>query len=245
MDPKEIDFLGLKALLGNYLDGALFSSSELCDTIIAQNTVGTVLKAQGAGDDVDPIAIMSVMNLQRRKEMKWMQETIAYLKKNCPKDLKDQFESLLGEEGVGLIINERVINVPQETAQPLVNLLFDEISNATEDEPTEELRESFKFKKYILLTRTFVEDDAEPAGAGGGKRKRDAAPEMVYPRPEDQFFHKVSKMSFQWKSRELGDNDDVDSYQPTRLCMVIDADSVPQVRKQVKEMFTGDFEMRL
>jgi hypothetical protein len=52
-------------------------------------------------------------------------------------------------------------------------------------------------------------------------------------------------MSFQWKSRELGDNDDVDSYQPTRLCMVIDADSVPQVRKQVKEMFTGDFEMRL
>ena len=72
MDPKEIDFLGLKALLGNYLDGALFSSSELCDTIIAQNTVGTVLKAQGAGDDVDPIAIMSVMNLQRRKEMKWM-----------------------------------------------------------------------------------------------------------------------------------------------------------------------------
>jgi protein BCP1 len=90
-----------------------------------------------------------------------------------------------------------------------------------------------------------VEDDAEPAGAGGGKRKRDAAPETVYPRPEDQFFHKVSKMSFQWKSRELGDNDDVDSYQPTRLCMVIDADSVPQVRKQVKEMFTGDFEMRL
>ena len=87
MDPKEIDFLGLKALLGNYLDGALFSSSELCDTIIAQNTVGTVLKAQGAGDDVDPIAIMSVMNLQRRKEMKWMQETIAYLKKNCPKSL--------------------------------------------------------------------------------------------------------------------------------------------------------------
>ena len=245
MDPKETDFLGLKALLGNYLDGALFNSSELCDAIIAQNTVGTVLKAQGAGDEVDPIAVMSVMNLQRRKEMKWMQETIDYLKKNCPKDLKDQFEALLGEEGVGLIINERVINVPQETAQPLVNLLFDEISNATEDEPTEELRESFKFKKYILLTRTFLEEDAEPAGVGGGKRKRDAATEMVYPRPEDQFFHKVSKMSFQWKSRELGENDDVDSFQPMRLCMVVDANSVPQVRKQVKEMFTGDFEIKL
>ena len=73
----------------------------------------------------------------------------------------------------------------------------------------------------------------------GGKRKRDAATEMVYPRPEDQFFHKVSKMSFQWKSRELGENDDVDSIKPMRVCMVVDANSVPQVRKQVKEMFTG------
>ena len=29
-DPTEIDFHGLKALLGNYLDGAEFSSSPLC-----------------------------------------------------------------------------------------------------------------------------------------------------------------------------------------------------------------------
>ena len=34
------------------------------------------------------------------------------------------------------------------------------------------------------------------------------------------------------------ENDDVDSFQPMRLCMVVDANSVPQVRKQVKEMFT-------
>ena len=48
-DPTEIDFHGLKALLGNFLDGAEFSSSPLCDAIIAQKTVGTVIKAQGAG----------------------------------------------------------------------------------------------------------------------------------------------------------------------------------------------------
>ena len=62
-DPKETDFHGLKALLKNYLDGAEFSSSELCDFIIKQNTVGTVIKAQGAGDENDPIAVMSVVNL--------------------------------------------------------------------------------------------------------------------------------------------------------------------------------------
>ena len=35
-DPAEADFHGLKAQLQNYLDGAVFSCSELVDTIIKQ-----------------------------------------------------------------------------------------------------------------------------------------------------------------------------------------------------------------
>jgi protein BCP1 len=35
-DPKEIDFHGLKALLGSYLDGDSFETSELADAIISQ-----------------------------------------------------------------------------------------------------------------------------------------------------------------------------------------------------------------
>ena len=140
MDPKETDFLGLKALLGNYLDGALFSSSELCDAIIKQSTVGTVVKAQGAGDENDPIAVMSVMNLEEKKEMPFVKEIAAHLKGKCPKDLKKKLDEAFTEKGVGMIINERVINIPQETAPPLVDGLFDEIGWATEDEPTKELR---------------------------------------------------------------------------------------------------------
>ena len=208
-DPKEIDFHGLKALLGNYLDGAEFSSSELCDAIIKQSTVGTVIKTQGAGDELDPIAVMTVMNLHQKKATAFIKEISAFLKKKCPKDLKDQLSAVLAEKSVGLIINERVINIPQvspclphfsalvhlgraldnnsvlntltttthliksfhscggiglcikETAPPLVDGLFDEIEWATEDEPTEELQESFKFKKYIMLTRIFEDVDQE------------------------------------------------------------------------------------
>lgn len=35
-DPRESDFLGLKALLQNFLDGRDFAASELVDTIIKQ-----------------------------------------------------------------------------------------------------------------------------------------------------------------------------------------------------------------
>lgn len=112
-DPKEIDFHGLKALLGNYLDGAEFSSSELCDAIIKQNTVGTVIKTQGAGDELDPIAVMTVMNLHQKKDTAFIKEISAFLKEKCPKDLKDQLSTVLAEKSVGLVINERVINIPQ------------------------------------------------------------------------------------------------------------------------------------
>lgn len=198
-DPKESDFLGLKALLGNYLDGELFSSSELCDAIIKQSTVGTCLKTQGAGDESDPVAVMSVMNLQTRKDAAPIKEICAHLKNKCPKDLQDKLASALSENGVGLIINERVINVPQETVSPLVEGLFDEIEWAQEDEPTEELRASFKFKKYIVFSRVYMDDEAEDEG--GKKRKRAGEVALVYPRPEDEFFHAESEWSFQWKSR--------------------------------------------
>ena len=126
---------------------------------------------------------------------------------------------------VGLIINERVINVPQ---RPLNPQTYSSMRLVTRQRTSQQRssENSSSSRSVILLTRTFFEEYAEPAGVGGGKRKRDAATEMVYPRPEDQFFHKVSKMSFQWKSRELGENDDVDSFQPMRLCMVVDANSV-------------------
>jgi len=258
-------------LLKNYLDGAEFSSSELCDAIIKQNTVGSVVKTQGAGDELDPIAIMSVVNVSSRKDMSCIKEIAAHLKNKCPKDLKDQLSAVLVEQGVGLIINERVMNIPQETAPPLVEGLFNEIGWATEDEPTEELREYFKFKKYILLTRVVLDDDNQEANK---KRKRDDdEPTLVYLRPEDQIFHKMCKWSFHWKVRGDGESDElhvnqervlfkmhvhhplsmftdvcvavkngIDDLTPMRLCMLVDAKDIPQARSQIKSLFEpGNF----
>ena len=91
-----------------------------------------------------------------------------------------------------MIINERVINIPQETAPPLVDGLFDEIGWATEDEPTKELRDSFKFSKYLFFTRLFRDDDPEQ-NEQNKKRKRSDEPLLVYIRPEDEF-------SISWQS---------------------------------------------
>ena len=52
------------------------------------------------------------------------------------KDVKDALRLLLGEEAqnVGLLVSQRVVNLPPKLLPPLYDALFDEISWATEDE---------------------------------------------------------------------------------------------------------------
>ena len=52
------------------------------------------------------------------------------------KDVKDALRLLLGEEAqnVGLLVSQRVVNLPPQLLPPLYDALFNEISWATEDE---------------------------------------------------------------------------------------------------------------
>jgi hypothetical protein len=48
-------------------------------------------------------------------------------------------------------------------------------------------------------------------------------------------------LSFQFA---FADKDDIDSLRPLRLCMLVDASSVPAARKQLKSLFEpGNFQM--
>lgn len=60
-----------------------------------------------------------------------------FLLKACQeKDVQDNLISLLGEQAqlVGLMVSQRVVNLPPQLLPPLYDALFDEVSWATEDE---------------------------------------------------------------------------------------------------------------
>jgi hypothetical protein len=61
-DPKPNDFHGIKALLRTYLDDEVWDISGFVDLVLAQTTVGTVIKA---GDEGNPIALLTALNLGR------------------------------------------------------------------------------------------------------------------------------------------------------------------------------------
>ena len=82
------------------------------------------------------------------------------------------------QAGTGLIVSERLINCPPQLASPLQHALFDEeIPWATEDEPSEELRNSFKFERFLFVSRVYQDNQGPPQpGPGPKKGKRRKVP---------------------------------------------------------------------
>ena len=92
-----------------------------------------------------------------------------------------QYAQAWRSDRAGLVINERLLNCPPQLASPLHHSLFDEeIPWAVEDEPTEELRDSFNFKAYLFLSRVYRDglqkdshrDTAKHIGAQPKKRRK-------------------------------------------------------------------------
>ena len=65
-----------------------------------------------------------------------MTEIKEFLLKVSQKDVIDDLSSLLGKKAhsVGLLVSQRVTNVPPQLLPPLYEGLFNEVSWATEDE---------------------------------------------------------------------------------------------------------------
>ncbi|KAK7283994.1 hypothetical protein RIF29_13745 [Crotalaria pallida] len=112
---------------------------------------------------------------------------------------------------VGLLVSQRVVNLPPQLLPPLYNALFDEVSWATEDEPTEDLRNSFKFKHYVILSKIYKHKNVEQ------KRKvsNDSDEAIIYIKPEDEIFQKLK------------------NYRPMGLVMAVEADKIPKFRQEL------------
>ncbi|XVF37883.1 hypothetical protein REPUB_Repub20aG0049300 [Reevesia pubescens] len=156
-DPKPDDFHGVKTLLQSYLDNKQWDLSGFVDLVLGQPTVGTVVKLED-DEDNGVFSLITALNLGRYKDHKCITELKEFLLNVCQeKDKIGNLRSLLGDKAhnVGLLVSQCVVNLPPELLPHLYDALFDEVLWATEDEPTEELRNSFHFKFYIILSKIY------------------------------------------------------------------------------------------
>ena len=226
-DPTEPDFHAVKLLLQQYLEDSVWSISALVELILAQTRVGTMVRvndeADGSGSR-DPCGFISVLNIRQHREQECIQQICKHVLNKCPKkhEARGAFEKALRldagpkaslAQATGLLISERYFNLPAHMAPWLNKALFDEVAWATEDEKTQQQRDAYKFKQYIVMTKVqrgpSDSDGTGDAGAdnedGGqgkkGKKKQkqqkrskvaDTDREFIYYKLEDEVFHQMA-----------------------------------------------------
>ncbi|KMT00712.1 hypothetical protein BVRB_9g219980 [Beta vulgaris subsp. vulgaris] len=233
-DPKSDDFHGVKTLLQSYLDDTEWDLSGFVDIILAQTTVGTVIKIE---DDEDEglFAVLTALNLGRYKDLKCITEVKDYLLKACEeKSLVGELKGLLEDQAkhVGLVVSQRVMNLPPQLLPHFYDALFDEISWATEDEPTEDLRKSFRFKHYLLVTKIYK----RIAQTRKGSTSRNDE-DIIYVKPEDELFYELCSWSFTFPLHiQPPTTQELRNYRLIGLVMAVKADKAPAFRQKLRSL---------
>ncbi|KAF7946060.1 uncharacterized protein EAE97_005098 [Botrytis byssoidea] len=193
---REIDFHGVKSLIRQLfdVDSQLLDLSGLADEVVAQDTIGSTVKVDGEGTDA--YAFMTVLNVQRgNREGGVLSEAVRGLKGYLESQVKEggKIQQVLkGSEDVGVVLAERLINVPSEVAPPMYGMLVDEIEAAVED------KEPYAFEYYLVVSRGYREVesrlDREEQGPKSkkSKGKGKASAEVFYFHPEDEVLKRFS-----------------------------------------------------
>ncbi|KZZ91143.1 bcp1-like protein [Moelleriella libera RCEF 2490] len=190
----EIDFHGVKSLSRQLfdVDASFFNMSALSDLILSQPTIGSTVKVEGK--ETDAFAMLTVLNTQVHREKEPMKDILKYLteKAKTNESLTLVSDVLNSEKHVGLLLSERLINIPPQIVPPLYSMLIDEIDAALED------KEPYEFSHYLILSKTYEETESSLDVEKRKKKKAKEEPTTFYFHPEDEVFqqHALAHGSF-------------------------------------------------
>lgn len=153
----------LRQLLGD--DACQFDISGLADLILTENSVGTTIKTEG--QDGDPFALLSVIDVSANQTRTSINGLLDYIMEKTSKST--EFNMILrklldGNKStkdsskqwrIGLIISERMVNMPVEVVPPMYRMLLREMENA------ENAQKKYEFDYFLVISKIYRMVDAE------------------------------------------------------------------------------------
>lgn len=244
-DP-DVDYWPLKNLLGTFLEGADvgsgFHPGELAELILEQSGAtdagappggnGSVIALEGQ-DDV--FGFMTVIDINKYRNRNCMQAILRYVTAKAILTDRAQWSAVLMDPSikVGLVVSERLSNVPDPLGPPLVLQTLKELATS-----------GIVFDYLLLVTTVFREgvDDTIAAGGDVGapapKRAKTAssiAP-LQYYKPEDELFHKAAtlKSSFRLVRNSQSNRWTLQSFaQLSKMILLVSGDRIPGILQQL------------
>ena len=127
------------------------------------------------------------------KENPAIRDLVPYINGRATKSTDPTLTSVLNSKTavVGLVLTERLVNVPSEVAPPMYKMLLEEIRWAVEE------KEPYAFTHFLIMSKTYQElnsivdeeDDSTRKHKKRKKTKRNGSLETFYFHPEDEILH--------------------------------------------------------
>jgi len=245
--PDGGDLDGIKRLLKQLFLKAHVDVSGLADLILEHSYVGSVIKQcelpeeemSEDDDDEDPIfGISSIVNLTEKQDVQCLSQIRAIILDQCTKHGTDQTRKLIHDmfnksndssHHVGLILNERLVNIPPQIAAPLLESLSKDMKTA------QEKKLPFLFDNYILICKVYKLEDE--------KNKKTS---WIFSKPEEEILSQAAVASFRYSIFEESDSGlegdwdaDDEGMKPYHLVLVIAADSLETIVTKIRSAFVS------
>ncbi|CAK1594580.1 unnamed protein product [Parnassius mnemosyne] len=172
-NPEDCDFHGIKQLLRQLFLKSNVDLGALAQIIISQNYVGSVVKQcldDGQEDDDEDddgsdgvFGITTVINITKRKDETCIQQIRTLLTTLAEENANDKTKALVNKilsddsQHVGLIINERILNIPAAISVPLFASLQSEVEKAVK----KNMPYSFRYLIWICKTYNTGDEGSE------------------------------------------------------------------------------------
>lgn len=115
-----------------------------------------------------------------------------------------------GQHEVGLILAERLLNVPPEVIPPMFTMLLEEVAWANQE------NEPYTFSHYLILSKTYKEVESniveeESRSSKKQKKAKGAADNTFYFHPEDEVFQRYAMAHGNFSYSSVPDSGRADS----------------------------------
>lgn len=188
-DPQPHDYHSIKLLLSQLLshDASELDLGGITNLILEQKLVGSTVKTDGA--EGDPFAVLTVLNLNVHSTNPSIISLLTYIlrKTASSPELHSTLEKLfsvpandstaLEPKHVGLVLSERLVNMPPQVVPPMYRMLGEELQWARDES------EPYHFSHLLFLSRVYLASASEleedpnaslvpSAPEEGGKKKK-------------------------------------------------------------------------
>ncbi|XP_012538062.1 protein BCCIP homolog [Monomorium pharaonis] len=253
-NPQDPDYHGIKTLLQQLFLKAHIDLGGLTELIISQNYVGSVVKQSADIDDSDDedndindvFGITTVINISDKQNILCIQQLRQLLQQLADEHATDavntMIKSILENDAaqLGLLINERFVNIPAKISVPLLENLISELKRANSKNMP------YNFSYFVLICKLYKSEDKKVGKKTKGKNKNaDNELSILWSNPEEEIFAEEALVNFEFSVEEEADSglsgtwtETDDKMIPYRRVLLFEASKLQSIFDKIQNQFS-------